>query len=230
MKPVKSVSGCAIILLLAAGVALLLRQGKMDSLRSPSRQQPASAINPTPPAAALRLPPRSFPDDPRPEAQLFYRLAAAANFYNFDPLISYQLTNERPKSLDLGTSSQQASIMGGKIDLAYSYYDGSDTRRKPEAARQWYTCTGKWTEAEAVTETLEILKRLNDTTTLSELSGRHEYEAVELEVPTPRGEKVKVTPFHRVTLFDTNGTPRVDAEFRMGTNGTVGVTRWHCWP
>ncbi len=172
-----------------------------------------------------------LPDDPRPEVQLLYRMAVAANLYNFNPEILGIRTNTKPKTIDVGTPTHGACIAGGRLERLYSYYDGSDTRRKPEAANDWYQSTGKWSEQAAIIETLEILRRLNDTEALDAISGGgQKCEAHSLRVTARDGKQVEVTPFYRVELSNVNGRNVVQAEFRIGTNGPVGLTDWYCWP
>lgn len=175
-----------------------------------------------------------FPPDNRSEVQTLYQFAKVANLYNFDPKIIAFLTNDNPSLIDIGTPTHGVSFFGrgkirGKLHLVASNYDGSDDRAKPDVAKQWYQCTGTWTEVEAVAATYEILLKMGETNLVNELKGfnEHEFENYEYNVETPDGRKITVTPFPRVTLYK-GGNVSVRAEFRMGTNGPVGLTRWFC--
>jgi len=177
-----------------------------------------------------------FPADSRPEVQTFYRFAEAANLYNFDPKIIALVTNDSPSLIDLGTPTHGASIfggtggVGGKLHNVHSYFEGSDDRRKPEVADLWYQCTGTWTEAEAVAETYEILRKMGENELLKRLQAvnKHEFRNENYHVQTPDGKTIMVTPFPQVILYDETGGVSVKAEFRMGPNGPAGLTRWFC--
>ena len=59
---------------------------------------------------------------------------------------------------------------------------------------------------------------------------KHDYENEKMRVKTPAGDTVTVTPFPTVRLYDKTGRVRVKAEYRMGTNGPAGLTRWFYMP
>ncbi len=174
----------------------------------------------------------SFPLDERPEVQVLYAFAQKANLYNFDPQVVHHWTNQRPSMIVLETPTHFVGEMGGKIHKINSFYDGSDERARPEVKNQWYQCAGKWTEEEAVGETFDILRRTGETALLAELleANKYRYDNEKMRVKTPSGDTVTVTPFLRVSLYDKRGVMRVQAEYRMGTNGPVGLTMWFCLP
>ena len=227
--------------ILIGGVLVLIVVGLMLSKHRATQDEPPQ--KPAIPVAAIQpqaaksngvesvVEVSQFPDDPRTEVQLLYKLAKAADFYDFNPEIIYHKNNDRPRMIDLGTPTHGATITRGLVDRAYSYYAGSDTRRKPEAANDWYQCTGKWSKEEAIAKTFKILERLGETSVLAKLyEGRGECESVEFSVLKPDGEQIKVTPFYNVALFDKSGRRIVRVEYRMGTNGLAGLTDWHYWP
>lgn len=234
MKSPQCVRVSVILCCFAVGMTLLVllwQQSQRREVFQPGR--PASPLANE--QAAVQSPAVTrkvqLPDDPRPEVQLLYRMAVAANLYNFSPEIVGIRTNTKPKIIDIGTPTHGACIAGGRLERLYSYYDGSDTRRKPEGANDWYHCTGKWSEQAAIIETLEILRRLNDTEALNAIAGGgQKCEAYPLRIATPEGKQVEVIPFYRVELSNVNGRNVVQAEFRIGTNGPVGLTDWYCWP
>ena len=172
-----------------------------------------------------------WPDDPRPAAQQFFQFAKAAQLYHFDPVVTYykeELPTNHGKIINVGTSTHETEILGGNLINAYSYRDRSHSSDDyPEVMKEWYLCTGTWTEKEAVDETLAILQRLGDTETLRAVQiGRHEYHNGRYPATTPTGERVMVYPFPTVRLFDSSNHLRVIAEYRMGTNGPVGLVDW----
>lgn len=236
MKPSQFFRGDVIRVILcglAAGMILLVVWQKLMRGSGPRHVVSPSITNAqdeTRSSAETRTP-LQLPVDPRPEVQLLYKMAMAANLYDFNPQIVGIRTNAKPKLIDVGTPTHGACLAGGRLERLYSYYNGSDTRRKPEAANQWYRCTGKWSEVAAITETLEILRRLGDSEALAAIvGGRQKCEAYPLRVTTPDGNQMEVTPFYKVELSDKNGRTVVQAEFRMGTNGPAGLTDWYCWP
>jgi len=166
------------------------------------------------------------------------RLAAAAKLYNYNGQITGFREDKHPlrkgiTNLVIETPTHGASFINGRMDLVFSLYDGSDERRKPAVVSEWYKCTGAWTKEEAIQEALAILQRWGDTETLQAvLPGKKEYRATEMGniARTPDGQRTTVRPFPKVDLYDTNGTRRVGIEFRMGSTGVAGVTRFWRWP
>lgn len=171
-----------------------------------------------------------FPTNDYAQAQMLREFAVAARLYRFDPTISYYRSNTT--SLDrvgLETPTHSALFVRGVLRTVESFYDSSDTDNKAQVVKQWYQCTGTWSEAAAIKETRDILRRLEKTNTLADvLAGWHEYKAEEVIVRQPDGKKVKVTPFPVVRMFHKDGALRVRVEFRMGTDGPAGVTCWYC--
>ncbi len=93
---------------------------------------------------------------------------------------------------------------------------------KEEARKTWYKATAKWTEQEALAETHRILEKLG----IRFEVGASKVTPFTIEVPTPTGERVTVTPFWTVDLMDTAGDLRIIAEFRMGESGPGRLTEW----
>ncbi len=157
-------------------------------------------------------------------------LTRAAKFYKYDPtILAYQeQTNRNGHYVVFSTPSHAAQVLNGKVLKMMSFHDNSNAdARDPDAAKSWYQCTGTWSEEEAVNETLELLKRLQDTNTLNAVAaGRREFKAVPISVTTPGGEKVRVSPFPTVRLYDADNILRVKAEYRAGATGVVGLTDW----
>lgn len=176
--------------------------------------------------------PKPAEQDDRPAVQRLYAAAEALRLYNFDPHIIGYRTETSPYRKDwlyevVTTRTHVAQFINDRLIAVNSLYDGSDTRRKPEARNEWYQATATWSEDEAVKETLGILQRLGATNALAEVQGgRHDFQAAPMRVNTPHGETMHVIPFPTVRLYDTNGSLRVLAEFRMGPTGVLGVTEW----
>jgi hypothetical protein len=93
---------------------------------------------------------------------------------------------------------------------------------KEEARSTWYKATAKWTEQEALAETQRIMEKLG----IRFEVGSSKVTPLTIEVPTPTGERVTVTPFWTVDLLDTAGSLRIIAEFRMGESGPGRLTEW----
>ena len=140
-------------------------------------------------------------------------------------VLKFFRTNYHGKVLQFYTDKHSWNIENGKVSSFASYFDGSDTRRNPDAEKTWYQGTAPWSKEEAVKETLSILKTLGRE--VPELS-KVQYDADPIIVSDPQGHKVTVTPFHNVVLWDTNGAPYVIAEFRMGSSGPGRLTHWNC--
>ena len=86
--------------------------------------------------------------------------------------------------------------------------------------KTWYQATAKWTEQEALAETLRILQQLGIQATWE----KQEAKPFPITVKNPQGESVDVIPFYKVTLEGPRGT--VMAEFRMGQSGPGRLTEW----
>jgi hypothetical protein len=93
---------------------------------------------------------------------------------------------------------------------------------KEEARSTWYKATAKWTEQEALAETQRIMEKLG----IRFEVGSSRVTPLTIEVPTPTGGRVTVTPFWTVDLMDTAGSLRIIAEFRMGESGPGRLTEW----
>jgi len=131
-------------------------------------------------------------------------------------------TNTRPNSVLVRTAKHLAEFQGNKLVLFAATVDGTDTRRDPSAVNTWYQATAPWTKEKAIAETQRLMQALG----ISFPVGKIEYEAVLMTVKAPSGERVKVTPFHDVSVYRTNGSLGVKAEFRMGDSGPGRLTRW----
>lgn len=163
--------------------------------------------------------------DDRPEVQALYRFANAAKIFNFNPEIIACQTNQKMRLMELATPTHDVEIVRGFTWFLASREDGSDTRANPAAVKDWYQCTGTWNEKAAVEETLAILKRLGREEIAGRLAeGSYEYEADSVRVLTPDGESVEVTPFAKIKLKSDSIV--LHAQYRMGTNGPAGLTRW----
>ena len=164
--------------------------------------------------------------------QLLKQFSQAARIYNFQPEVIGHREEKHPKRRDwwaviIQTPSHAAQVINGRLVSINSLYDGSDTRRKPEAVNEWYKATAKWTKEEAIQETLSILGRLGDATTLNDVAqGSQEFRADLITARTPDGNMVQVAPFPTIWLRDSEGVGRVEAEFRMGPTGVLGITKW----
>lgn len=93
---------------------------------------------------------------------------------------------------------------------------------KAEAMKTWYKATAKWTEQEALAETHRILKKLG----IRFEVGESRVTPISVEARTPTGERVTVTPFWKVELWDTAGNRAIAAEFRMAESGPGRITEW----
>lgn len=93
---------------------------------------------------------------------------------------------------------------------------------KAEAKRKWYLATAPWTEKEALAETYRILEKLR----IRFQVGGEKVIPFTVEVITPTGERVTVTPFYTVELSDATGSTVLIAEFRMGQSGPGRLTEW----
>lgn len=155
-------------------------------------------------------------------------LARAAKLFNFDSSVTgFRVeTNRAGWHVVYNTPTHVVDVMRGRLNKLMALNDNSSPRDRA-AVKRWHECTARWSEADAVQETKAILTRLGETETLKDIAtGRHEYQAVEITVGTPDGQKIKVAPFPTVRLYDANDVLRVKAEFRMGSNGMAGLTDW----
>lgn len=116
---------------------------------------------------------------------------------------------------------------GNLLSLFECLYDGSDTRRKPEAANEWYLSTGQWTKEEAVAESLRLAQAIGHQTNRV---ARHEVVAVPLTLKNPAGATVKTTPFYKVDLYTSDDSRLLGVEYRVGSKPPGRVTRWFNWP
>ena len=144
-----------------------------------------------------------------------------ANLYNYDPaLLDFDSkTNRVGKELQwwvhLATKSHIASFYQGKLITVQSLYDSSDERRKPEVMNDWYKCTARWSEKEAIDTTIAILRNLGDTGRLAEaLRAPVEYRAPELTLKAPDG--TKSLPFGDKVSYSNTG-----ASYTASRNITV---------
>jgi hypothetical protein len=174
----------------------------------------------------------AIPENCRPAAERLYQFAQIVPLYGFDP----QITGVRPEtsryrkdwlSVVVQTRSHVAQVINGKLVSVNSLYDGSDTRRRPEAVNEWYKGTGTLSKEDAVQMTLDLLKKLGEVGKADELKGgREEFHAEPVTVKTSEGENVRVVPFRTLWLYDSNGTGRLELEFRIGPMGSLGITKW----
>ena len=160
----------------------------------------------------------------RPWIEKLSDFATKGNLYNYNPeLVGWrQETNRVGWWVNLQTKSHNAEFYNGKLIVVASLYDGSDERRRPEVMDEWYRCTARWSEKEAVETTIAILRNLGDTGRLAEaLKAPVEYRAPTLQLKAPDGTTVEATPFPKVSIGDL-----VSAEYRMGSTGVLGLVRW----
>lgn len=120
------------------------------------------------------------------------------------------------------TRQHLAEFRDTKVTLFASLFDGSDTRRDPSAAKRWFNATAPWTQEQAINETRRLMQTLGIMFPVE----RFEYESTPLDVKTPTGETINVTPFHDVRVYTTNNSLAVKAEFRMNNSGAGRLTRW----
>ena len=166
---------------------------------------------------------------------LMRQWVAAAKPFNYDPVITgfYDRTNKDGRITIVGitTKTHFIEIMrrsdGDMVASANSSYDSD--RTTPENEANWYQCTGKWTEKEAIAETRAILERMGATQTLVQIT-RHTYEATPLQLPAPEGKTVTVTPFVVVEFYAADGKRLLEAQYRMAATGPSGLVRWWHWP
>lgn len=200
---------------------------KQDTLVKPDGQALGQ-----PSADDSDLAPVAVPDNCRSAVQSLYRFAAMAPLYKFDPQLSgarAETSRHRSDwvSVVVQTRSHVAQIINGKIISLNSLYNGSDTRRRPEAVDDWHKATGTMSEAEAITQTVGLLEKLGENKTLEELKGgTNEFRAESVSVKDANGERVRVVPFRTLWLYDRAGSGRVETEFRMGPTGSLGITKW----
>ena len=184
-----------------------------------------SKSSPRMPATVMVPITNALPKDDRPEVKTLYNFANEISLYNFNPEIIVCQTNQKFREMEVATPTHSAEIVRGFVFSLHSHYDSSDTRGHTNAMKEWYKCTGTWPEKDAVRETLDLLRRLGRTGVADVLAGGpHEFEAEPIRVPTPDGRMVKVTPFATIHFHEGNNV--LQAEYRMGSNGPAGLTRW----
>jgi hypothetical protein len=233
-------------------VALLLIVGVMAVLLTVRRrQQPSTTQGVTPapvavvPGAPLTVTSepsgaanryRALRDDPRPAVRKFAEFAAVANLYDLDPQIVGYIaqTNQHGRvSVVFDTPTHTVSVKSDRMDLVRHGTASTVAHmdRNHMAIRQWYQCTGTWSEEAALKETIAILERLGDAEALAQIQGgKHEVVAPRSTVRDPNGNQVQVTPFYRVRLKNEKGRDVIRAEYRMGSNGPAGLVDWWNWP
>lgn len=126
-----------------------------------------------------------------------------------------------------GTHINPSLPSGPLFNKLASLYEGTDTRRKPEAMNDWYRSTGKWSESEAIGQTLRLAQALGHQTNRV---ARTEVVAVPMHVKDPSGAEVVVTPFYKVDLYTTDDSRLLGVEYRVGTEPPGKVTEWFNWP
>jgi len=168
----------------------------------------------------------------RAAVEALYQFASIAPLYNFDSA-TYGIIGQTSRyrrdwtSMMVQTRSHVATVVNGHLISVQSLYDGSDTRRRPEAMNEWYKATGTLSKEEAVQLTYGLLTKLHGASVLEELKwGEAEFRAESVTISAPDGQRVRVTPFRALRLTDTTGVGRVTVEFRMGPTGSVGITKW----
>ena len=139
------------------------------------------------------------------------------------------LQHDSQRTSDAGFSGT-ALPDGALLNLFASLYDGSDTRRNPEANKSWYQSTGTWTEQEAVSETFRLMEQL-DIPTNQVVS--HKFHGSSVGVEDLSGNKVRVTPFYTVQMSKDaadEDNSFLNVEYRIDQNPPGKVTRLFCWP
>jgi len=220
--------GAAVVFVLVLAVVgvWLLRSPKRCAERDAVTRPTAST--PTQQVTAASAPADVGTDDARQVfAQRINTFVAAVKPFGIDEPIAPESilamrTNTRPHSVVVKTSKHLVDFQGNKLVLFAATVDGTDTRRDPSAANTWYQATAPWTKEQAIAETQRLMQALGISFPVDKI----EYEAVLMTVKTPSGERVKVTPFHDVSVYRTNGSLGVKAEFRMGDSGPGRLTRW----
>lgn len=189
---------------------------------------PTPVVNITNVTAAML---RDWPEDPRPSVQQLYHFAGVAHLFKFDPKITFYKEQKHTQIVEVGTPTHYAEFMNGRLTSVYSRRERLNSNvHYPEGMDEWYLGTGTWAEIEAVNETLDIMRRLNYAEMLKVVAvGRQEYFNGRVRANTPDGQTVTVNLFPTVRLYDAKNTLRVKAEFRMGTNGPVGLVDWSCY-
>ena len=92
---------------------------------------------------------------------------------------------------------------------------------------EWKNGTGKWDERQMIDETFRILRELDYAETLAATSrAPRQFIPQPWRVTTSDGELQIIYPFAKVILYDEAGNRRVIAEYRMGSNGSVGLVDW----
>ena len=85
---------------------------------------------------------------------------------------------------------------------------------------EWDAPTGKWSEEEALAETLRIVKLLGMRFTMSR------YKVYARERPLKNAPGVKVTPLYDVGLYGADGRLGVNAIFYVGETGPGRLVLW----
>lgn len=133
------------------------------------------------------------------------------------------MTNNFGNGYLLGTETHFAEIdKRGALRFFMSNEHSSYSRKNPDERKNWYRATAKWTKKEALAETYRILERLGIHLAVS----KEEAEPFEIAVKNPDSERVNVTPFYTVKLYNTNNSMVIEAEFRLGESGPGRLTRW----
>ena len=183
--------------------------------------------------------PANWPDDPRPQVKALYAFAQTTKAYKFDPTVSSVGDSKSARGVgffdtpthlaDVDAETQRLSKFSSKFDRLGSMAAYSD------ATDDWGDATGKWNQSQIVGETFRILRELGLTyaDTLQAVSkGRSEVKLHEWRIKTADGQLKLIYPFATVKLYgpnvsgDANQPPRVSAQFRMGSNGPVGLVDW----
>ena len=174
----------------------------------------------------------NWPNDSRPEVKVFYQFAKAANLYKFEPTVTYDKAEEFPlfrKAIGTSTHEAQMDTRTQRIVSFYSYRDRSASVTDfPGVTEEWKSGTGKWNEEQMIDKTFQILRELGYAETLAATSrGYRHFNPEPWRITLLDGQFQIIYPFAKVILYDEAGNRRVIAEYRMGSDGPVGLVDWY---
>jgi hypothetical protein len=165
-------------------------------------------------------------------SNMMQQFARVARLYQFDPVVTnYSRETRGPRRVEIvaaSTATHVAQIRNGRLFKIQAMGEGSDTRWKPSATKEWYAGPRNWSDKEAIAETMRILQAVSITgeTLAAVREGKPEVTPIETPIRHPDGTETITTPFVSVALKNKKGDVLVRAEHRLSAEGSAGVTVW----
>jgi hypothetical protein len=222
--------GClAVVLVVAVAIVVWLVFKRSPTTPQVTLTNAAAGLEPTnalpPSTSETNSAPVKMPAELLSEVNRF--IAVARPFGVDQPIKSEDIigsTNYPKNQVVFETKTHTLEFFGKRLHHFLANLDMSNPVGDDDALRNGmktlYQATAKWTEQEALAETLRILQQLGIEATWE----KQEAKPFPITVKNPQGEKVDVIPFYKVTLEGPQGT--VMAEFRMGQSGPGRLTEW----